>query len=185
MVHDTWRPGVDRRAREGDDWLDRLVRSDVAPVELVRGSDGLVIVVEEQTKRAVRSGILAAALERSFGPCRAVPDAELSALREGVPVELFEGEDGQPFLLVGGELRRVRGIPLTHPVDTRRVAQMARGADIDVAAANVSRRRLNDAMSGQFQLQRLRSAVKRKGVAGTAAAVWRRASRAVRKRPDR
>ena len=182
MVDDTRRPGVDRRAREGDDWPD--VRSNQS-VELVRGSDGRVFVIEEREKRSVKSGILAAALEQSFGASRDAPDAELTALPDGVPVELFEGEDGQPFLLVGGEIRRVRGIPLTHPVDTRRIAEIPRGIDIDAAAANVSRRRLREALSGSFQLERLRSTVKRKGVAGTASAVWHRGSRALRKRPDR
>lgn len=182
MIHDAWRPAIERRARLGTEWLDGLVPSQPAPVELARRSDGAVFVIEEGAKRAVRSGIVAAALEQSLGPCRDVPDAELAALPDGVPVELFEADDGQAFVLIGGELRRARGIPLTHPIDSRRVAQVARGADMDVAAANIARARLNEALSGRFQLERIRSAVKRKGVVGTATAVWSRATRALKKR---
>jgi hypothetical protein len=185
MVHDTWRPSVERRAQLGEDWLDHLLPSSPTPVELVRGSDGKVFVVEDGTRRSVRSGILAAALEQALGRCRDEAVGELDALPDGVPVELLEGDDGQAFLIIGGALRPARGIPLTHPIDSRRVGEVTRGAEIDVAAANVARRRLAEAMSGRFQVERLRSALKRKGVVGTAKAAWRRGTGAFTTQPDR
>jgi hypothetical protein len=181
MVDDVRRVAIEKRAELGGTWLDRLLPSKRTPVQLVRRGDGRAFVIEDGSKRAVKSGILAAALELAIGPYRDASDAELDALTDGVPAELFEDENGQVFLLLGGEVRRIRGVPVTHPIDSRKVSDVPRGGAINVADANVSRRRFTQAMSGQFQIERLRSAVKRKGVVGTTKTVASRAARSFKK----
>lgn len=181
MAEDGNRPAIERRAEHGAAWLDELTSARaVGPPHLARRGDGRVFLIEGSTKRNVKSGIVAAALEQSLGRSRPTTDADLAAKRDGTPVEIFEDGDGQPFLVIGGEFRRARGVPFTYPVDSSSVGQLNRGADIDLARANVSRLRLQEAMSGQFQLDRIRSAVKHRGVVGTTKAVGKRAMRAVR-----
>jgi hypothetical protein len=176
-----------KRAAIAESWMTELSTgsTDTDSPFLARRSDGSVFLIEGGTKRPVRSGLLAAALEDCLGPSRAVTDGDLEAKSDGVPVELFEDPGGEPFVVFAGEHHRARGVPLTYPVSERAASDLRRGKEIDLARANVPRRRLREVMAVSYQLQRLKSAAKRKGIVGTAKEVTRRAGKAVTKRTDR
>lgn len=169
-----------RRATPGAEWIDALVSKGVTQPSLVRTTDGKVFVVEGDEKRPVHSGILAAGLEDALGEAREVGATELGRWADGVQVELFEAPDGPPFVVVGGMRRTVRGIPLPHPVTNKQASEFAQGDDVNVAAANISRARFKQVSSPQFQVDRLRKAVKDKGIAGTGKAVLQRTRRKLR-----
>ena len=95
-------PRPDRRAATGIAWIEQLAAMGVSDAHLARAPDGSVFVIEGMRKRPVRSGIIAAAVEQSFGAARAITDDELRRLTEGVPVELFEASSGAPFIVLGG-----------------------------------------------------------------------------------
>jgi hypothetical protein len=164
----------DRRAATGIAWIEQLAAMGVSDAHLARSPDGSVFVIEGTRKRPVRSGIIAAAIEQSFGAPRDITDAELDQLTEGVPVELFEASSGAPFVVLGGRRCGARGVPLPHSVDNRHASEFPEGDEINVAGANVSRRRFEEAMSGQFQMSRVRGAIQKKGALGTVKALGRR-----------
>ncbi len=164
----------DRRVRVGLRWLEQLADAGPSEPSLVRSSDGAVFVVEGNHKRPVRSGLLAAALEESLGRPTAITDRELAVLTDGVPLELFESSSGPPFIVLGGTRHPTVGIPLPYPVDFGHASVFAEGAEINVAAANVPRRRLNEAMTGELQLARVRNSLTTRGALGTARAAGRR-----------
>ena len=164
----------ERRWPLGVSWIEQLASLGASDPELVRQSDGAVFVVEGDRKRAVRSGILAAALEATIGPPRAAGDDEMNRLVEGVPVEMFETSSGAPFLVLGGKRYNLRGAPLTFPVENRHASGFAEADEVNVAAANVARRRFEDAMSGQAQINRARETLASKGAMGAAKAMARR-----------
>ena len=175
-----------RRADRGAGWLGELAtKGRAASPHLVRDGNGRVHLVEGSSARPVASGILANALESSLGSPREITELEQAGYQPGVPVEVFETSDGQAFLVIGGERRRLKGLPLPHRVDDRALAALTSGTTIDVAAANVSRRRLSLALSWRFQLDRLRAAVRRRGFVGSLSALGLRAQRSFKRRASR
>jgi hypothetical protein len=183
---DNQRAARDRRSELASSWLKELASSPVdSTPHLVRRADGRVFLIEAGTKRLVSSGLLAAALEEALGPCRDMAAGELESLDDGVAVEVFESRAKGSFVVVGGQVRRTRGLPSVYPADDEVITSMAAGRDIDVAHANVSRRRWREASSVRHQVDRLRSKVKRDGVVKTAGAVGRRGVRALRKSSGR
>ncbi len=166
---------VARRSAPAMDWIEQLATVRPSEASLARADDGTVFVVEGLRKRVVRSGILAAAIEDVLGPPRDA--AELETLDEGVPVELFESSVGPPFVVIGGMRHIVVGVPLPHPVDNLHASAFAEGEEINVAAANVARRRFEQAMTGHLQLTRVRGSLSTRGVVGTARTLVRRVTR--------
>jgi hypothetical protein len=104
-------------------------------------------VVENDTRRLVRSGIIGAALEQAMGPVREASSQELDAWKEGDPVEVLELPEEPPFIVVGGARRPLRGLPVPHRVDAAGLANFPQGPQLDVAAANVSRARYERAQA--------------------------------------
>jgi hypothetical protein len=173
----------ERRASRGATWIDSSSASGrTAHPHLVREPSGGVHLIEGVVARRVGSGILANGLERSLGAVRDITDQDLARFETGVPVEVFEGSDGRPFIIVAGERRRLKGLPLPHRVDERSLSTMPTGDTIDLATANVSRRRWNEAMSGRFQLQRVLTAARRRGLVGSVKAVAERGRRSLTNR---
>jgi hypothetical protein len=102
------------------------------PPALVRGPSGAVYLIEHGTRRVVASGLLADVLEAELGERRRVDDVELDGWAEGPPVEVLEAPDGPPFIVVGGERRPLRGLPLPYPVAVAEAEQFALGAELDL-----------------------------------------------------
>lgn len=175
-----------RRAERGTTWIEKLVAAGrPSHPYLVRDGSGRMYLVEGVTARRVASGIVANGLEQALGAARDVGDHELDRFEEGVPVEVFEGPDGHAFLVIGGELRRLKGLPLPHRVDQRHTDAFPTGQPIDLPAANVSRRRLTQAMSTRYQLHRVGAAVRRRGLFGSVKVVAARTRRSWSKRSGR
>lgn len=171
----------DRRSSIGIGWIEQLAAVGTSDPEVVRLPDGTVWVLEAGRKRPVRSGILAAAIDQAIGPTSDATPEQLDTLQEGVPVEMFETSSGAPFVVIGGRRHSIRGAPLPYPVDNHHASEFAESDEINLAAANVSRRRFDEAMSGQFQLGRVRATIEGRGVVGTAKAVGARARGRVRR----
>lgn len=169
-----------RRATSRNEWIELLAAAGINEPQLVRSPDGKTFVVEGDVRRPVRSGILAAALEEMLHPARAVTEAELNRWSEGVPVEVLEAPNGPPFVVVGGRRHPVRGLPLPHPVTNKDASEFPEGEELNVAAANISRTRYRQVMSPEFQLDRIKGAVKRKGVLGAAKTAVKRVQRRLR-----
>jgi hypothetical protein len=163
-----------RRAGAATGWIEELATRGVCPSAFVRADDGSVYVVEGGTKRPVRSGILAAALEPMLKDGPGVTPEALADLDEGCPVELLEATTGPPFVVLGGRRHTVTGIPLPMPVDDLQASDFPEGVPINAAAANVSRARFDAAMSGSLHVGRARNALASKGVTGSVKAAGRR-----------
>jgi hypothetical protein len=172
-----------RRVSSGLRWLEELSDTGPSKPSLVRATDGAVFVIEGPHKRSVRSGLLAAAVEELLGPPRAITDQELEGYANGVPVELLESSGGPPFLVLGGQRHPTVGVPLPYPVDFGHASVFAEGAEINVAAANVARRRFAEAMTGELQLARMRNSLTTRGALGTAKAAARRLKIRIRRDP--
>jgi len=70
-----------------------------------------------------------------------VPAGESAAavmLVDGPPVEVLEGPDGPPFVVVGGQRLAVRGLPLPHPVGAEVRDSFPSGGEIDLRPAGRS-----------------------------------------------
>ena len=172
-----------RRAVLGEEWITTLAgggASGGGSPYLGRRSDGRVFLVDGSDKREVKSGVLAHGLELALGPIRDSADQDLQARPDGVPVELLEDSDGV-FLTYGGERHNVRGMPLPHPVPEGSASVLPKGHDVDVARANVSYHRLRQMMSAQHQVDRVKSAVRRKGIFGATKTALRRARGSIKK----
>ena len=170
----------ERRATKGATWIESLNTSGrTAHPHLIRDPSGGVHLIEGVVARRVGSGIVANGLEQSLGAIRDITDQDLARFETGVPVEVFEGSNGRPFVIVGGERRRLKGLPLPHRVDERSLSTMPTGDTIDLAAANVSRRRWVEAMSSRFQLQRVLTAARRRGLVGSLKVVAERGRRSL------
>lgn len=124
-------------------------------------------VVEDGTRRLVRSGLIGAALEQAMGPVRDATAEELDRWKEGDPVEVLELAGEPPFIVVGGVRRPLRGLPVPHRVDAAGLASFPQGPQLDVAAANVPRSRY----------QRAQRAAKGSDVFDRGARIARRAAR--------
>lgn len=166
-----------RRSTTGGDWIDALAARGATVPSLVRSTRGEVFVVEGDQKRAVRAGILSAALEEQLGAAIPTPDAALAKWDDGVPVELFEAPNGAPFVVVGGTRRTVRGVPLPHPVSHKQASEFPEGGELNVAAANVARTAYRQATSARHQVARVKAAVQQRGVGGTVRAAVGRTRR--------
>jgi len=110
-----------------------------------------------------------------------VKESEFDRWTDGVPLEVLEGPQGPPFVVVGGRRLPLRGMPLPYPVSGEHMQLFPQGPAINVGSANVSRARFRHAMYGRYQVERLRSAVARKGIIGTAKEAARRATRRARR----
>ncbi|MCU1354164.1 MAG: glycosyltransferase [Acidimicrobiales bacterium] len=104
-----------------------------------------VHLIEGETRRSVKSGLLAAALEDRFGKPRIVTAADLERWTEGPPVAIFAASSGLPMIIVGGQLLPVKGLPVPQPIDVGLTERFPRGAVLDVAGANVPRARWEEA----------------------------------------
>jgi hypothetical protein len=171
-----------RRASIASTWLEQLAVSVEGPKPfLVHAKNGRTFLIEGGYRREVRAGLLVAALERMLGRTHTVPDSEFDRWTDGVPVEVLEGAQGPPFVVVGGRRLPLRGLPLPHSVGAEQVQLFPRGPELNLAAANVSRMQFQQAMYGRYQMDRLRAAIARRGVLGTANEVGRRAARRARR----
>jgi hypothetical protein len=174
-----------RRAAQGPGWIEELLAMGASDPFLARAPNGAVFVVEGDRKRPVNSGILAAALEQLVGAPREASDDELEAWTEWVPVELLEGTSGVPFIVLGGRRHDVTGVPLPYAVDNLNAAEFPEGEPINVASANISRRRFEEALTGEFQISRARTALASKGPMGTTKAIARKVQGRVRRAMSR
>jgi hypothetical protein len=166
-----------RRAATAGGWLEQLAMgSDGAAPSLVRRRNGRTFLVEGGYRREVRSGVIAAALEEKLGAAREVKDREFDRWTDGIPVEVLEGPQGPPFVVVGGRRLPLRGMPLPYPVSGDQMERFPKGPEVNVGAASVSRARFRQAIYGRYQVERLRSAVARKGVVGAGKEAARRAT---------
>jgi hypothetical protein len=168
----------ERRGGAGGEWLDQLAALGASEPTLIRTDTGALFVAEGSTKRAVRSGLVAAALEDLLGEPAPVTAAEADGYREGVAVELFEASVGPPFVVLGGKRHNVHGMQLPYPVDNRYASEFPEGDEINVADANVARRRLEKAVSRQSPIP---SSLASRGTVGTAKHAVRRVGSKVKR----
>jgi hypothetical protein len=167
-----------RRAGTANAWLEQLaISTEGHKPFLVRLTNGRTFLVEGGYRRPIRSGLLVAALERALGPSHEVSGNEGERWADGVPVEVLEGPQGPPFVIVGGKRLPLRGLPLPHPVGSDRMQLFPQGRELNISEANVSRAQFQRAMYGKYQIERARSAVARKGLVGAAKAVASRVAR--------
>jgi hypothetical protein len=151
-----------RRAGRAGAWVEELAFSGTAAAPVLVGrADGATFLLEGPVRRAVPSGLLAAAIAEAVGPVRPAADGELDQRREGPPVEVLEGPGGAPFVVVGGRRLPIRGLPLPHPVTADEMQSFPEGPEINVAAANVARARLEEALGLRYQLTRVRTRLRR------------------------
>jgi hypothetical protein len=170
--------GAGRRSGAANAWVEQLAASaDGQAPFLIRLSSGKTFLVEGGYRRRVSSGVLAAALERVVGARVEVPNGEEDRWTDGVPVEVLEGPQGPPFVVVGGKRLSLRGLPLPYPVSAEQMQVFAAGRDLNIAEANVSRVQFQRAIYGGYQIDRARSAVARRGFVGATRAVASRISR--------
>jgi hypothetical protein len=171
-----------RRASVAAPWLEQLSAGIEGPEPfLVQATNGKTFLIEGGFRREVRSGLLVAALEGMVGRRRNVSDHEFDRWAGGVPVEVLEGPQGPPFVVVGGRRLPLRGLPLPHPVSADQMQLFPTGRELNVSSANVSRVQLQRAIHGAYQVDRLRAAVERRGVLGAAKEGARRSVRRARR----
>jgi hypothetical protein len=176
-----------RRAGAANAWLEQLaVGAEGHKPFLVRLTNGKPFLIEGGYRREVPSALLVSTLERVFGPCHTVSADEAKRWTDGVPVAVLEGPHGPPFVVVGGKRRSLRGLPVPYPVSPEQMQLLPSGRDLNVAEANVSREKFERAMYGGYQVDRVRSAIRRKGLLGAtktaASRISRRARRSIRAR---
>jgi hypothetical protein len=168
-----------RRGAHAGPWLEQLqLTAGASSPHLVRRAGRAIFLVEGTHRREVRSGILAAGLEQVLGEPRDVTDEELARFTVGVPVEVLEGPSGPAFVVVGGTRWSLRGLPLPHPVSADEMQLFPEGEGIDLATANVSRARYEEARRAGGIGRRATAARTSPGRA--VRAVARRARRALR-----
>ena len=121
-----------------------------------------------------------------LGRSHQVSNDEWSRWTDGVPVEVLEGAQGPPFVVVGGDRLPLRGLPLPYPVSADQMHLFPQGRELNIAEASVSRAQFQHAVYGRYQIDRARSAIARRGLVGATKAaanrVSRRARRAIRGR---
>jgi len=168
-----------RRPARANGWLGSLhprpATADAGPTpRLVRAPSGRVFLIEGDTKRAVRSGMLLHILENEFTDVIEGQSAQLEAMPTGAPVELLEGPEGRPFLVIAGQRRAVRGMPLPYPTGSSQMLRFPKGPAIDVGRATVARRRFVASLTPGFHAARVRRALARRGPFGVATLAGRR-----------
>jgi hypothetical protein len=176
-----------RRAGVANAWLEQLaVSAEGHKPFLVRVGNGKRFLIEGSYRREVPSSILVAALERVVGPCHTVSSDEARRWTDGVPVAVLEGPQGPPFVVVGGKRLSLRGLPVPYAVGAEQMRLIPPGRELSLAEANVSRVQFRRAIYGGYQIDRARSAIRRRGFFGAAKTaatrVSRRARRAIRAR---
>jgi hypothetical protein len=171
----------ERRSNIGIGWIEQLGTLGAGEARLARADDGAIFVIEGARRRPVRSGLLAAALEELLGPAIELTPAEIERLVESVPVEMFESSTGAPFVVIGGRRHGVRGVPLPYPVDNRHAAEFAEGPELNLAAANVARRKLEEATAPRYQFTRMRGSITSRGIVGTLSTATRRLGHRVKR----
>jgi hypothetical protein len=176
-----------RRAGVANSWLEQLaVSAEGQKPFLIRLANGKPFLIEGGYRREVPSALLVSTLELVFGPCHTVSADEAKRWTDGVPVEVLEGPQGPPFVVVGGKRRSLRGVPVPYPVGAEQMQLLAAGRDLNVAEAIVSRAKFERAKYGGYQVDRIRSVIRRKGLIGAtktaASRVSRLARRAIRAR---
>ncbi len=181
-----------RRPARANGWLGSLQPRSASPLagpgpRLVCAPSGRVFLIENNTKRAVRSGMLSHILENEFGAIIEAQPSQLDAMPTAAPVELLEGPEGRPFLVIAGERRAVRGMPLPYPTGSSQMLRFPKGAPIDAGRSTVARRRFVASLTPAFHLARVRNALKRRGPFGMVIIVGRRSFGRVgrRMRPTR
>ncbi len=131
----------ERRALQARSRLERLeLHADVGPAELVRSEQGRVFVVEGGRKREVKQRLVADMLASAL-ETRRVGDDELARMDDGVPVDVYQGPEDKPFVVVGGERRALRGVPVAAPVSELHVALFPEGAPLELPARATGRAR--------------------------------------------
>jgi GT2 family glycosyltransferase len=169
-----------RRVLTARRWREALLEGVDGAPSLVRDGAGKVYVVEGGRRRRVPGALLLPALERAFGAIRDVSDAELASWDEGVPVEVLEAPSAPPFVVIGGERRSVKGLPLPHLIDDDVVLRLPKGGTLDLSRGRSLRRGTPATAS-----TRLRRSLDRRGPVGTAKrgvrTVARRAKRTARR----
>jgi hypothetical protein len=168
----------------GSEWMETLERntSTASPYLVRKPSDGRVFLIEGSERRLVKSGLLAAALERELGAPRLATREELQGWTASVPVEVFEPPSGAPFVVVGGKRMPVRGLPPLNPVTTADVNKFPKGRALNVAKANVSLSKYQAAVSGRYQIDRVRKSIARRGIVGFTTVAAKRGLKLVKSR---
>jgi hypothetical protein len=145
------------RSSTAEGWLEQLMPGAGGfDVRIARGNNA-TYVIEGDTRRRISSRLVTSALSDALGPVQWVTDEELSALEDGPPVEVLEGQFGPPFVIVGGRRLPIRGMPLPFPVDHQEAQQFPLGVELNIARSNVPRAR------ARYQVHRVRAAVVRRG----------------------
>jgi hypothetical protein len=123
-----------RREGVADPWVAQLQETGEAdqPPFLIHDPSGKAFVVEDGRRRPVASGTITEGLERLFGARRKVTEQEVATWAEGPPVEVLEGPEGPPFVVIGGRRLPVRGLPLPHPVSRDVVDRFEPGDELDI-----------------------------------------------------
>ena len=131
-----------RRSMLAKEWLEQILATRVEddPV-LVRGRSG-VFVLEGGRRRAVRSGLLAGALEEALGGRADIDEADYLHLEEGAPVEVFESSAGLPFVIVGRRRLPIRGLPVPSPIDARDALAFPEGPELRLRAGGGEQREI-------------------------------------------
>jgi len=171
-----------RRAGGANAWLDQLAGSAEGHKPfLVHLAHGRPFLVEGGYRREVPSALLVAALERMLGPSQPVSGDEAKRWTDGPPVAVLEGPQGPPFVVVGGRRLSLRGLPVPYPVGADQMQTFPPGRDLNVAEATVSRAQFQRAMYGGYQVDRVRSVIRRRGIVGAAKAATTRLTRRARR----
>jgi hypothetical protein len=133
------------RAGKGDAWLTDLGEVPmVGTPYLAVAEDGALYLVEDDCRRRIRSGLLAAAIEELLGDRR--PLGSSSPTVEGPPLELVEGSSGPVYVIIGKRRHPVRGLPMSYPVADKNLERFEESDEIDVAHAHVPRKRVADGL---------------------------------------
>jgi hypothetical protein len=171
-----------RREGVANAWLEQFaVSAEGHKPFLVRVENGKRFLIEGGYRREVPSSILVAALERVIGQCHTVSSDEARRWTDGVPVAVLEGPQGPPFIVVGGKRLSLRGLPVPYPVGAEQMQLIPPGRELNLAEANVSRVQFHRAIYGGYQIDRVRSAIRRRGLLGAAKTVASRVSRRARR----
>ena len=152
-----------RRGGYADPWLPDLER--LAPpveVEVLTLPTNRLWLREGDTRRAIKSGLLAVALEREFGRRRVVEEPELEQWVEGPPVEVMETAAGPMFVIVGGVKMPLRGLPPPFPVSAEAVARFPEGPELAIWSSSQTRGGPRNAAGAVDDLQELARKVRRR-----------------------